>query len=215
MDLDPKNPKAAHPSNAQRPFEWPLAIIGEPGRAGRQFRDLDPDRTSGHYEASELYTRLDPYRSIPPDTSYAHPPVPAGIVLRWARSSSLWFLMFGISCCAIEMITAATPRYDTERFGIIYRATPRQADVLIVSGWVSKKLVGVLRTLYEQMAEPRYVIAMGSCACTGGIHRESPFILNGVDKMLPVDIYVPGCPPRPEELLDGIQRLQEKIKAGR
>lgn len=133
-------------------------------------------------------------------------------VFNWARRSSIWPLMFGLACCAIEMIQVATPRYDVERFGVIFRGSPRQSDLLIVAGWVSKKTVPVLRTLYEQMAEPKYVIAMGSCAISGGIHRDCITILRGADKILPVDVYIPGCPPRPEAILEGIVLLQEKIK---
>lgn len=132
-------------------------------------------------------------------------------LFNWARKSSLWILTYGIACCAIELIATGTARYDIERFGIIARASPRQADLMIVAGNVNKKMIPVIRTLYAQMAEPRYVIAMGACAVSGGAFRDAYNVVRGVDKVIPVDIYVPGCHPRPEALLDGIVKLQEKI----
>lgn len=148
---------------------------------------------------------------------------PAGVVLmapldrlanfgiNWARSNSLWSLTFGLSCCAIEMMATAAPKYDLDRFGMIFRATPRQADVMIVAGWVSVKMAPFIKRLYEQMPEPKYVIAMGGCACAGGPYRDSITIVKGVDQFLPVDVYVYGCPPRPENLISGIMELRKKI----
>ncbi|HEX5165810.1 MAG TPA: NADH-quinone oxidoreductase subunit B family protein [Thermomicrobiales bacterium] len=132
-------------------------------------------------------------------------------VFNWARRSSLWWLQFGLACCAIEMIAASMPRFDlSERFGMLYRATPRQADLMIVAGTVTKKMAPVVRTLYEQMAEPKWVLSMGSCANVGG-----PFdtyaVVQGVDQVVPVDCYVPGCPPIPEGLYYGILELQNKV----
>jgi NADH-quinone oxidoreductase subunit B len=132
-------------------------------------------------------------------------------VFNWARRSSLWWLQFGLACCAIEMIAASMPRYDlSERFGMLYRATPRQADLMIVAGTVTKKMAPVVRTLYEQMADPKWVLSMGSCANIGG-----PFdtyaVVQGVDQVVPVDCYVPGCPPIPEGLYYGILELQNKV----
>ena len=144
--------------------------------------------------------------------------IPRGILLttvemavNWARKSSVWPMTFGLACCAIEMMCAAASRFDIARFGMeAFRASPRQADLLIVSGRVSNKMAPVVKLLYEQMAEPKWVIAMGACASTGGVFNNYA-IIQGVDKLLPVDIYVPGCPPRPEQLLEGIMKLHKKI----
>lgn len=129
-----------------------------------------------------------------------------------ARLNSLWYLMFGIACCAIEMMHAGGPKYDFDRFGIFHRGSPRQSDVMIVAGTVNLKMADTLRLLYEQMPEPKWVLAMGACACTGGPFRDYPNVVLGADQIVPVDIYIPGCPPRPESLQYGFLQLQEKIK---
>jgi NADH-quinone oxidoreductase subunit B len=133
--------------------------------------------------------------------------------IAWARSSSIWPATFGLACCAIEMMHTVTPRYDLARFGAeVFRASPRQADLMIVSGRVAQKMGPVLRRIYDQMLEPKWVISMGACASTGGVFNNYA-LLQGVDKIVPVDVYVPGCPPRPEGLIEGILILQKQIGA--
>jgi NADH-quinone oxidoreductase subunit B len=132
-------------------------------------------------------------------------------VVNWARANAIWPLGFGLACCAIEMMAIAGPRFDISRFGAeVFRGSPRQADLMIVAGLVSIKMAPVLRQLYDQMPDPKWVIAMGACSSCGGVFNNYA-ILQGVDKIVPVDVYVPGCPPRPEGLIHGIMKLQEKI----
>lgn len=135
-------------------------------------------------------------------------------VVNWSRSRSLWPMTFGLACCAIEMMATGAARFDLDRFGVLFRASPRQADVLILAGTVTKKMAPVIQTVYEQMPEPKYVIAMGACACSGGIF-DTYSTVQGADEFMPIDVYIPGCPPRPEGLLYGIMKLQAKIMAER
>ena len=133
-------------------------------------------------------------------------------VVGWARKSSLWPMTFGLACCAIEMIAAVSSRYDMDRFGVVFRPSPRQSDVMIVAGTLTNKMAPALRKVYDQMAEPRWVISMGSCANGGGYYHYSYSVVRGCDRIVPVDIYVPGCPPTAEALLYGFLQLQKKIR---
>lgn len=135
------------------------------------------------------------------------------LLLRWARRKALWPVTFGLACCAIEMMAAGASRFDLfERFGMLFRASPRQSDLMIVAGTVTHKMAPNVKRLYDQMPEPKYVIAMGECAICGGPFYDSYSVLDGVDKIIPVDVYVPGCPPRPETLIYGVLKLRERIK---
>ena len=134
-------------------------------------------------------------------------------LINWGRSNSLWPLTFATSCCGIEFMAVGAARYDFARFGFeVARASPRQADMIMVAGTITHKMAPVLKRLYDQMADPKYVIAVGGCASSGGPFKKSYHVLNGVDKILPVDVYIPGCPPRPEALLYGMMQLQRKVK---
>jgi len=136
-------------------------------------------------------------------------------LLASARSNSIWYLSFGLACCAVEMMQAAASRYDMDRFGIMPRASPRQADLMIVAGTLTNKMAPALRKVYDQMPEPKYVISMGTCANGGGYYHYSYSVVRGCDRIIPVDVYVPGCPPTAEALIYGILQLQRKVRRSR
>jgi NADH-quinone oxidoreductase subunit B len=134
-------------------------------------------------------------------------------LLNWPRRNSIWYLLFGTACCGIELMQTGGPRSDLDRFGAVPRASPRQADLLIVAGTITYKMAERLKLLYDQMPEPKYVIAMGACSSCGGLFERSYSVLKGVDFVIPVDIYLPGCPPRPESLTDALLKIQKKMKS--
>ena len=133
-------------------------------------------------------------------------------VLNWGRLSSLWYMLFGLACCGIELMQTGGPRADLDRFGSVPRASPRQSDLMIVAGTLTYKMALRTKILYDQMPEPKYVISMGSCATCGGLFQPAYSVVKGVDKIIPVDVYVPGCPPRPEALTEGLLKIQEKMR---
>ena len=180
---------------SDNPFR-PLAPAPTPPSSGLVMPSSEQDRMREELEQGVLFTKLESM------VSWA---------VNQARANAIWPLGFGLACCAIEMIAIYGPRFDVARMGAeVVRGSPRQADLMIVAGRVSVKMAPVLRQLYDQMPEPRWVIAMGACSSCGGVFNNYA-ILQGVDKIVPVDVYVPGCPPRPEALLHGIMKLQEKI----
>jgi NADH dehydrogenase (ubiquinone) Fe-S protein 7 len=136
-------------------------------------------------------------------------------VVNWARKGSMWPMTFGLACCAVEMMHTMASRYDMDRFGIVFRASPRQSDIMIVAGTLTNKMAPALRKVYDQMSEPRWVVSMGSCANGGGYYHYSYAVVRGCDRIVPVDVYVPGCPPTAEALLYGLLQLQKKIKSNR
>ena len=161
-------------------------------------------------ESNELNS---PDYEIPPELQAQVAITSLDKIYNWGRSASVWPLMFGLACCAIEMICAAASRFDIARFGMeIMRPSPRQSDLMIISGTVTKKMIPIIVRLYNQMPEPKYVLAMGACASGGGPFKDGYNVVSGVDKFIPVDVYVPGCPPTPQALLNGLMKIQEKIK---
>jgi len=176
---------------------------GLPLYDGQQPLDVDKQR-----EIESFFQK--PKTSVDNGMQYALTSVDA--LLNWARSGSMWPMTFGLACCAVEMMHAGASRYDFDRFGIIFRPSPRQSDVMIVAGTLCNKMAAALRKVYDQMPEPRWVVSMGSCANGGGYYHYSYSVVRGCDRIVPVDIYVPGCPPTSEALVYGLLQLQKKIK---
>ena len=190
---------AVEEENTGRPAEISRALTASEEREAERLRPV------------EVQPGKALYRQILPGVVQA----PADYILALSRKSSLWPITFGLACCAIEMMSAYMSHHDLDRFGIIPWASPRQADVMIVAGTVTKKMAPAVKMLYEQMPNPKWVLAMGACATNGGPYARYDRVLQGVDKIIPVDVYVPGCPPRPEALMEGLIALQNKVMADR
>jgi NADH-quinone oxidoreductase subunit B len=195
-----------------------MELTNLPKPEGYSDRELDKTEGIGIQTTKEKYQTpiADPDAWLTEELNHNIILTTADSVINWARSSSVWPVNAGLACCAFEMISAASSRFDISRFGMeIFRPSPRQADLMIVNGTLTWKMAPQLKRIYDQMAEPKYVIAMGSCAISGGLFRNSYAVVPGVNLLIPVDVYVPGCPPRPEALLYGIQMLHKKIKKAR
>ena len=195
-----------------------MELTNLPKPEGYSDRELDKTEGIGIQTTKEKYQTpiADPDAWLTEELNHNIILTTADSVINWARSSSVWPVNAGLACCAFEMISAASSRFDISRFGMeIFRPSPRQADLMIVNGTLTWKMAPQLKRIYDQMAEPKYVIAMGSCAISGGLFRNSYAVVPGVNLLVPVDVYVPGCPPRPEALLYGIQMLHKKIKKAR
>nr|VZI14082.1 unnamed protein product [Spirometra erinaceieuropaei] len=170
-----------------------------------------PPQPSSKYEDVQKYKPYSPFR-VQPSNKVEYVIARMDDVVNWARKNSIWPLTFGLACCAIEMMHMAAPRYDMDRFGVVFRASPRQADLMIVAGTLTNKMAPALRRIWDQMPDPKWAISMGSCANGGGYYHYSYSVVRGCDRIIPVDIYVPGCPPTAEALLYAILQLQKKIK---
>ena len=179
-------------------------------------RFATPQTTQTRWASSLQETKsVDDFLQAPPENKVEFMVTKVDELVNWARKGSLWPMTFGLACCAVEMMHSATSRYDMERFGMVFRASPRQSDVMIVAGTLTNKMAPALRKVYDQMPEPRWVLSMGSCANGGGYYHYSYSVVRGVDRIVPVDIYVPGCPPTAEALLYGLLQLQKKVKSNR
>ncbi|KAL1517110.1 hypothetical protein ABEB36_000919 [Hypothenemus hampei] len=175
-------------------------------------QDIKPDpHQSKYYKQGEWR----PYSPLEPKGKIEWVLARLDDILNWGRKSSLWPMTFGLACCAVEMMHIAAPRYDMDRYGVVFRASPRQTEVIIVAGTVTNKMAVAFRKVYDQMPEPKWVISMGSCANGGGYYHYSYSVVRGCDRLVPVDIYVPGCPPTAEALMYGVLMLQRKIKRSR
>ncbi|CAL8088773.1 unnamed protein product [Calicophoron daubneyi] len=169
-------------------------------------------QTKGAKEPVKEAERYKPYSPFRPDNKLQYVIARSDDLINWARKNSLWPLTFGLACCAFEMMQMAGPRYDMDRFGVVFRASPRQCDLMIVAGTVTNKMAPAIRRIWDQMTHPKWCLSMGSCANSGGYYHYSYSVLRGVDRVIPVDIYLPGCPPTAEALLYSILQLQKKIK---
>ena len=195
-------------ARAARAAAPPARVAMRPARAAA------PRTTQTRFLASSLQETksVDDFLQAPPENKVEFMVTKVDELVNWARKGSLWPMTFGLACCAVEMMHSATSRYDMERFGMVFRASPRQSDVMIVAGTLCNKMSPAMRKVYDQMAEPRWVISMGSCANGGGYYHYSYSVVRGCDKIVPVDVYVPGCPPSAEALLYGVLQLQKKIR---
>ncbi len=211
MAVDRVAADARNTTETQAPVAPPVIEPGAPASpwlpAGPREHPLEVERL----KPVEYLPGKALYRSVLPGILQ----VPADLVIAASRKSSLWPMTFGLACCAIEMIATYMAHYDLDRFGIVPWPSPRQCDVMIVAGTVTKKMAPAVKLLYEQMPNPKWVISMGACATNGGPYTRYDRVLQGVDKIIPVDVYVPGCPPRPEALIDAFLALQEKIMEDR
>ena len=205
MEINPRaNPNPQHPNPAAAPGANPQPTPAQsPGAS-----PLTTPLGAGHIPGAGNSPAASPLHRALPNALVAK----SDELFALARKSSMWTLSFGLACCAIEMISAHMSHHDIDRFGIVTWPSPRQADVMIVAGTVVKKMADPIKLLYEQMPDPKWVIAMGSCATNGGPYYRSYSVVMGVDHLIPVDVYVPGCPPRPEALMYGLLQLQEKIR---
>jgi NADH-quinone oxidoreductase subunit B len=201
--MEVKKAAATTPPEAETKAPTEVAVEAAPGTLRKSGVEIEAERLRP--------VQVEPgkalYRQVLPGVLQ----VPADLVIAAARKSSLWPMTFGLACCAIEMMATYMSHHDLDRFGIVPWASPRQADVMIVAGTVTKKMAPAVKLLYEQMPNPKWVISMGACATNGGPYTRYDRVLQGVDKIIPVDVYVPGCPPRPEALMDGLIALQNKI----
>lgn len=191
-----------------------IALSGSPGALVCQAKHIATDTSKEQKEVSlPSQTEKIPYSPFQNTKSMGeYAMARLDDLLNWGRKGSIWPLTFGLACCAVEMMHIAAPRYDMDRYGVVFRASPRQADVIIVAGTLTNKMAPALRRIYDQMPEPRWVISMGSCANGGGYYHYSYSVVRGCDRIIPVDIYVPGCPPTAEALMYGILQLQKKVK---